>query len=226
MKAMILAAGLGLRMRPLTDTTPKPLLRAGGRTLIEYHLAALRSAGICDVVINYSRLGKQIEDHLGDGARYGLNIAYSAEGEQPLETGGGIFQALPLLGNAPFIVVNADIWTDYPYARLINQLASDDLAYLVLVDNPVHHPEGDFVLHNRRLINSPSARRFTFAGIGVYQPKLFSLCQPGNFPLAPLLRAAINANQVSGELWRGAWFDIGTPARLQDLQRVLHNSEE
>lgn len=226
MKAMILAAGLGIRMRPLTETTPKPLLRAGGRTLIEYHLMALQKAGIKDVIINYSRLGKQIEDYLTDGARYGLNICYSPEGENPLETGGGILRVLPFFNNAPFIVVNADIWTDYPYARLIDQLNPQDLAYLVLVDNPEHHPAGDFVIEAGRIYNSPAEMRLTFSGIGVYHPDLFAECQSGSFPLAPLLRTAINSKRVGGELWRGTWFDIGTPTRLQDLQRILQHEEE
>lgn len=222
MKAMILAAGLGKRMRPLTDMIPKPLLRAGDRALIEYHLDALQAAGITQVIINHARFGNQIADYLGTGVRYGLEISYSSEGDTPLETGGGIFRVLDFFTPEPFIVVNADIWTDYPYAALITKPAPNDLAYLVLVNNPQHHLAGDFGFQSGRLSNSPSDVRFTFAGIGVYRPELFAESSAGSFPLAPLLRKAIDANRVGGELWPGVWMDIGTPARLQDLQRILH----
>ena len=220
MKAMVLAAGHGTRMRPLTDHTPKPLLQAGGRALIEYHLTNLAAAGITFVVINHGRLGNQIESYLGDGTRYGLEICYSPEGDVPLETGGGIFQSLHLLGQDSFLVVNADIWTDYPFTRLLRKPVCTDLAYLILVDNPPHHPRGDFALQHGRV--APNGERlFTFAGMGVYHPTLFARCAPGPFPLAPLLRAAMNADRVGGEHWSGDWMDIGTPDRLAALQRHL-----
>jgi MurNAc alpha-1-phosphate uridylyltransferase len=218
MKAMILAAGRGERMRPLTDTVPKPLLAAGGSRLIEYHLRALALAGIDEVVINHAHLGAQLEAYLGDGARYGVRIAYSPEGERGLETGGGILQALPLLGAAPFIVVNGDTWTDYPFAHLPQAPAG--LAHLVLVPNPEHHPAGDFTLMDGYIGNEAAARH-TFSGIGVYRPELFAACRPGVFPLAPLLRAAAAHGEVSGELYTGGWMDIGTPERLAELERRL-----
>lgn len=220
MKAMILAAGRGERMRPLTDTTPKPLLRAGGKRLIEYHLERLAQAGIHDVVINHAHLGEQIEQALGDGSRYGLSITYSAEGKA-LETGGGIFHALPLLGEAPFLVINGDIWCDYPYASLLSREVA--LAHLVLVDNPPQHPTGDFVLEAGRVHDSHQGERLTFSGVGLYHPRLFDGCEPGAFSLAPLLRRAMAAGEVSGEHYRGRWFDIGTPERLEQLDRLLQS---
>lgn len=217
MKAMILAAGRGERMRPLTDTTPKPLLKAGGRHLIEHHLESLAAAGFESVVINHAYLGEQIEKQLGDGRRYGLSIRYSAEGEA-LETGGGIFRALPLLGDAPFVVINGDVWTDYPYARLRDRQV--ERAHLVLVDNPPQHPQGDFVLEQGR-VHVGEGERLTFSGIGVYHPSLFDGCEDGAFPLAPLLRSAMEKGEVSGEYYRGQWFDIGTPERLAQLDALL-----
>lgn len=217
MKAMILAAGRGERMRPLTDTTPKPLLMAGGRRLIEYHLLNLAGAGIEEVVINHAHLGGQIEEQLGDGSRYGVTIHYSAE-EQALETGGGIFQALPLLGHEPFLVVNGDVWCDYPLERLVATPCA--LAHLVLIDNPPHHPAGDFHLREGR-VEAEGEPRLTFSGIGLYHPELFRGCTPGPFPLAPLLREAMAAGRVSGEHYRGQWFDIGTPQRLAQLDELL-----
>jgi MurNAc alpha-1-phosphate uridylyltransferase len=214
---MILAAGRGERMRPLTDHTPKPLLEAGGRSLIGHHLAALARAGVREVVVNHAHLGAQIERALGDGAAYGLRIRYSPE-EVALETGGGIFRALPLLGPDPFIVVNGDVWTDFDPARL--RLADADLAHLVLVDNPAHHPAGDFVLNGERVTDA-GGQRLTFSGVGVYRPALFDGCAPGRFPLAPLLRAAIAVGRVSGEHHRGCWVDVGTPERLAALDREL-----
>jgi MurNAc alpha-1-phosphate uridylyltransferase len=215
--AMILAAGRGERMRPLTDATPKPLLVAGGRRLIEHHLDALAQAGIRNVVINHAHLGAQIEATLGDGSAYGLRIRYSPEAEA-LETGGGIFRALPLLGAAPFLVVNGDVWTDCDLGHL--RLGANDLAHLVLVDNPPHHPQGDFALQNGRLgVDGPV--RLTFSGIGAYRPTLFDGCFPGRFPLAPLLRAAMVRGAVGGEHHTGRWMDIGTPERLAELDRLL-----
>lgn len=218
MRAMILAAGRGERMRPLTDHTPKPLLRVGGRTLIEYHILSLAQAGICDLIINHAHLGDQIEQALGDGSRYGVHIRYSSEGEA-LETGGGIFRALPLLGQEPFVVVNGDVWSDFPFASL--PAAPVGLAHLVLVDNPPQHPAGDFVLGADGLVRDVDGARLTFSGIGVYRPELFADCQAGKFPLAPLLRAAMARGQVSGEYYRGSWTDVGTPERLAELDRRL-----
>lgn len=223
MKAMILAAGRGERLRPLTDTTPKPLLQVGEHRLIEYHLLALKEAGIEDIVINLSWLGDQIESHLGDGSRYGVRIAYSYETGQALETGGGIYKALPLLkdesdADAPFIVTNADVWSDYNYASLPKRLTG--LAHLVMVDNPSQHPDGDFAL-NAGLLSDAGDPRLTFSGIGIYSPALFSDTTETIFPLAPLLRTAMGDGLVSGEHYQGKWFDIGTPERLQSLDASL-----
>jgi MurNAc alpha-1-phosphate uridylyltransferase len=218
MKAMILAAGRGERMRPLTDHTPKPLLPVGGKRLIEYHLEGLVAAGFNDIVINHAHLGAQIEAALGDGSGYGAKLHYSPEPPGALETGGGIFQALPLLGDGCFVVVNGDVWTDYPFSQLPRQLAG--LAHLVLVDNPPQHPHGDFALSAGK-VQSEAIEKLTFSGIGVYHPALFHTCQPGAFPLAPLLRNAMQAGQISGEHYRGAWHDIGTPERLAALDAVL-----
>jgi MurNAc alpha-1-phosphate uridylyltransferase len=219
MKAMILAAGRGERMRPLTDHTPKPLLPVAGRALIDYHLAALARAGLREVVINHAHLGIQIEAALGNGSRHGLRISYSPEPEGALETGGGILQALSKLGPEPFLVINGDIWTEYDYARVPRSL--DGLAHLVLVDNPPQHPDGDFHLHPDGRVQETGGERLTFSGIGVYHPDLFSGCEPGRFPLAPLLRQAIAAGQVSGEHYTGRWCDVGTPERLRELDREL-----
>lgn len=219
MKAMILAAGRGERMRPLTDHTPKPLLRAGGMALIEYHIHALVRAGFRDIVINHAHLGEQIERALGDGSRYQARLHYSPEGEgRALETGGGIFRALPLLGDEPFVVVNGDIWTDYPFAQL--RRMPHGLAHLVLVDNPPHHPRGDFHLAGER-VESEGEPKLTFSGIGLYRRALFDGCSDGPFPLAPLLRQAMAQGQVSGEHYRGHWIDVGTPQRLSELDGWL-----
>jgi MurNAc alpha-1-phosphate uridylyltransferase len=218
MKAMLLAAGRGERMRPLTDHTPKPLLKAGGKTLIEHRIASLAAAGFRDLVINHAHLGTQIEAYLGNGERYGVRITWSREPDGALETGGGIFQALPWLDGDCFLVVNADIWTDYPFARLARPISG--LAHLVLVDNPPQHPQGDFVLQGTRVL-SAGTPRLTFSGIGVYHRDLFRGCQAGRFPLAPLLRVAMEGDRVSGEHYTGAWRDIGTPERLAELDRAL-----
>jgi MurNAc alpha-1-phosphate uridylyltransferase len=220
MKAMILAAGRGERMRPLTDTVPKPLLRIGGQTLIERQVHALARAGITELVINHAWLGEQIEKALGDGNAYGVSIQYSAETGGSLETGGGILNALPLLGAEPFIVVNADIWTDFPFNSLPS--SPDGLAHLVMVDNPEQQPDGDFSLSEGRLSQNGPAM-LTFSGIGVYRPELFADCSPGAFPLGPLLRKLMDAGQVSGERYTGSWFDIGTPERLDAVNRVIIN---
>ena len=221
---MLLAAGRGERMRPLTDHTPKPLLRAGGQALIERHLRRLNTAGFTDVIVNHAHLGEQMEAALGDGQRYGVGITYSAEGPRGLETGGGIFHALALLGPAPFLVVNADVYTDYPFQQLARGL-DGALAHLVLVDNPAHHPGGDFVLRGHRVANE-GAPRLTFSGIGLYHPALFDGCRPGAFPLAPLLRRACDRGRVTGEHYRGDWVDVGTPERLHRLDRRLGGSVE
>ncbi len=219
MKTLLLAAGRGERMRPLSDETPKALLNAGGRALIEYHLEALAQARWYDIVINLAHLGGQIRDTLGDGQRYGVRIVYSDEGARGLETGGGILNALPLLGPEPFLVVNSDIWTDYAFTDLPTKPSG--LAHLVMVTNPTHHPQGDFVLERGKLFDKPEDPRLTFSGIGIYRPALFAECSPGAFPLAPLLRRAMAESQVSGEHYRGRWFDVGTPARLAELDRML-----
>jgi N-acetyl-alpha-D-muramate 1-phosphate uridylyltransferase len=216
MKAMLLAAGRGERMRPLTDHIPKPLLRVAGHTLIERHIEALARAGIRDLVINHAHLGEQLLAALGDGSVYGVHIDYSAEPPGALETGGGIFTALPLLGEAPFLVVNADIWTDFDFNALPRR--PESLAHLVLVDNPAYHPQGDFALENGCVLDDGPVR-LTFSGIGVYRPSLFAGSPVGPFPLAPLLRRAMAAGQVSGERYVGDWFDIGTPERLAAVNR-------
>ncbi|AXM97727.1 N-acetylmuramate alpha-1-phosphate uridylyltransferase MurU [Pseudomonas plecoglossicida] len=219
MKAMILAAGKGERMRPLTLRTPKPLVPVAGKPLIEYHLRALAAAGITEVVINHAWLGQQIEDHLGDGCRFGLSIRYSPEGE-PLETGGGIFKALPLLGEGPFLLVNGDVWTDYDFTRLRAPLQG--LAHLVLVDNPGHHGRGDFRLQGDQVVDGDDAPgTLTFSGLSVLHPALFEGCRPGAFKLAPLLRQAMSAGQVSGEHYRGNWVDVGTLERLAEAERLI-----
>lgn len=218
MRAMILAAGRGERMRPLTDRTPKPLLPVAGKPLIEHHIAALAAAGFREIVINVSWLGQQIVDALGSGARFGVELAYSREQPTPLETAGGVRRALPLLGEAPFVVINGDVWTDYPLAALQPPAA---LAHLVLVDNPPHHEQGDFVLDGGRVL-AGAGDRLTFSGIGVYRPALFAHLPEGvQQPLAPLLREAIAQGQVSGEYFRGRWIDVGTPARLEQLGQML-----
>ncbi len=227
---MILAAGLGERMRPLTDHTPKPLLVAGGKPLIVWQIERLRAAGFTELVINHAHLGAQIENFLGDGAAYGVAIRYSVEG-QPLETAGGIAKALDLLGDGPFLVTNADVYTEYDYARLRPVLAAMTadprrLAHLVLVDNPPHHPAGDFALLDGLVCDpaalSPQVPRLTFAGIGCYRHELFRGIAPGaKARLAPLLTAAMAAGRVSGERFTGRWVDVGTPERLTALDREL-----
>ena len=219
MKAMILAAGRGERMRPLTDQVPKPLLEAGGKPLIVHHIERLVAAGFHELVINHGHLGDQLAAALGDGARWGVQIQYSPEAPA-LETGGGIFRALPYLGPGPFLVMNGDIWTDMDFAGL--RLESGQLAHLILVDNPPHHPLGDFALADG-LVQAQGEPRLTFSGIGLYHPDLFRDCQPGPFPLAPLLRTAMACSRVTGERHAGIWLDIGTPERLRELDVGLRN---
>ncbi len=217
---MILAAGRGERMRPLTDHTPKPLLKVGGKPLILWHIERLLGVGIRRLVINHAHLGEQIEAFLGDGTRYNASINYSAEGEgNALETGGGIFKALPLLGEEPFLVVNGDIWCDIDFASL--NLADTDLAHLVLVNNPAHNAAGDFHLTPGGRVQAQGTPCLTFSGVGVYHPLLFESCKAGAFPLAPLLRDAMTEDKVSGVHHQGRWVDIGTPERLRQLDRQL-----
>lgn len=218
MKAMILAAGRGERMRPLTDTTPKPLLRAAGKALIEYHIEALVKAGVSELVINTGWLGLQIEEFLGDGLRYRAHIEYSREPQDAFETGGGIFHALSVLGDEPFIVVNGDIWTDYDFNQLPKE--PEGVAHLVLVDNPPQHPEGDFMLEEG-LARADGETCLTFSGIGVYRKALFSDCSPGRFPLAPILREYMAGDKVTAEYYPGLWSDVGTEARLNEIQAMI-----
>ncbi len=226
MKAMVLAAGRGERMRPLTDHTPKPLLKVGGRPLIDYHLEALARAGVREAVVNVSWHREQLKDALGDGSRWGLKLHVSDEGPAALETAGGIFKALPLLGPGPFLVVNGDIWTDYPLSNLTQNFsaarAGTDgfLAHLVLVPNPQFHPRGDFGLDRHRVMEEAS-QRYTYSGIAVYRPEFFAGCTPGKFPLLPLLKRAIAAGRLTGELYSGVWNDIGNPQRLEDLRNRM-----
>ena len=253
MKALIFAAGLGERMRPLTDTTPKPLLRVGGKPLIVWHLQKLAAIGIHDVVINTSWLAKQFPETLGDGSQFGLHLEYTFEGPTPLETGGGMWHALPLLGREriseePFIAINGDIWTDYDFAKLPRNPAGD--AHLVMIDNPDHNPRGDFtLLRDGRVLGSApypeevaetggAGTRLTFAGIGVYRPSLFDDWRriiggaPGardkqpRFKLAPLLRAAMGRGAVRGERHPSDWTDVGTPERLEHLNRRIISTQQ
>jgi MurNAc alpha-1-phosphate uridylyltransferase len=219
MKAIILAAGLGERMRPLTDHTPKPLLRVGDAPLIEHHIRRLAAAGFTDLVINVSHLAQQIIDYCGNGDRWGVSIVYSPE-EEPLETAGGIFNALLLLGDEPFLVVNGDIWIDYPFARLVQyRLRSFEEAHLVLVDNPPQHPLGDFYLDADGLVRErkPALTGLTYSGVGIFTPDFFAGMQPGKVPLRPLLDEAIRRGCLGGEHYSGGWEDVGTPERLRAL---------
>lgn len=221
---MILAAGRGERMRPVTDHMPKPLLRAGGRPLIAHLIERLARAGFSELVVNVSHLGHMIEAELGDGSHFGVRIGYSRE-TQALETAGGIAYALPLLGDAPFVVVNSDIYCDFEFGRLKSALAAlgrgEHLAHLVLVDNPSHHPGGDFCLSQRKVAHD-GARRLTFSGIGAYSPALFAALEHGaRCQLITLLKPAMEQGLVTGEHHRGLWLDIGTPQRLAELERAL-----
>ncbi|MGY6564259.1 N-acetylmuramate alpha-1-phosphate uridylyltransferase MurU [Halomonas sp. KM-1] len=218
MKAMILAAGLGKRMRPLTDHCPKPLLPVAGKPLIVHHLERLAAAGIDEVVINVSYRAEQIISALGDGRQFGIRIAWSRE-TQPLETGGGIRQALPLLGDAPFLLINGDVWCAFDPSTL--PALGSDLAHLMLVDNPTHHPDGDFHLDAAGRVHDAGEPRLTFAGLSLLDPALVADRSPGEFPLAPLLRAAMHAGRVGGTHHRGRWVDVGTPERLAELDREL-----
>ncbi|HEB78761.1 MAG TPA: nucleotidyltransferase family protein [Methylothermaceae bacterium] len=216
MKAMILAAGRGDRMRPLTDSVPKPLLEVAGKPLIVHVIERLAQAGFSELVVNLGYRGRQISAELGDGSAWGVRIEYSQEPEAALETGGGMFRALPRLTD-PFLAVNADVATDFPFATL--PAAMEALAHLVVVPNPPHHPMGDFALLGGKILPEGEPR-YTFGGIGVYRHALFSECTPGRFPLAPLLRRAAGRGQVTGELYRGTWMDIGTPERLEIWRKL------
>lgn len=223
MKAMILAAGLGERMRPLTDHTPKPLLRIAGTPLLEHHIRRLAAAGVNELVINVSHLAEQIIDYCGDGQAWGVSIAYSPE-EAPLETAGGIIQALPLLGAEPFLVVNGDIWIDYPFERLARYaLRPEETAHLIMVENPPQHPAGDFALDQGQWVRvlPPGGTGWTYSGVGLYSPAFFSATAPGKTPLRPLLDAAIARGRLGGEAYNGQWQDVGTPQRLEALDRAV-----
>jgi MurNAc alpha-1-phosphate uridylyltransferase len=221
MKAMILAAGRGERMRPLTAHTPKPLLSVAGKPLIQYHVENLVGAGFRELVINVSWLGEQIVDFLGDGGRWGCAIEWSREAE-PLEAAGGMIQALDLLGEEPFALVNGDIWSDFPLASLARRgLAAEQLAHLVLVDNPPQHPGGDFALDAGGHLEAGGERRLTYSGIGIYRAAFFAGAAPGKQPLLPFLRRWIAAGRVGGEHFRGRWHDVGTPRRLAELDASL-----
>jgi len=230
MKAMILAAGHGTRMKPLTDHTPKPLLKVGNKPLIVWHIEKLKQAGFQDIVINIAWLGDQIPNALGDGSKFGVNLHYSDEQQDgALETAGGIIKALPLLtyksltdkilANETFLVVNGDVWCDFNYSTQ-NPLKNDNLAHLVLVNNPSHNPDGDFSLDNNR-VSKEGKNKLTFSGIGYYHPALFNKLPQGIRPLAPLLREAMQQNKVTAELFSGDWRDIGTPERLEQLDADL-----
>lgn len=221
---MILAAGRGERMRPLTDTTPKPMLRINDKPLIQYHVENLVQAGVFDIVINHAFFGEQIEAYLGDGKTLGARIVYSAEGIQPLGTAGGIIKALPLLGNKPFITVNADIWTDFPFQALLNRADSplnlqlNYLTHIILVNNPEHNSNGDFALSAGNVLNQGALMR-TFSGISIFTAAFFKNSATSRGSLTPMLRQAIAQGQVTGNYYQGNWQDIGTPERLYDLQQ-------
>jgi N-acetyl-alpha-D-muramate 1-phosphate uridylyltransferase len=228
MKAMILAAGRGERMRPLTDHTPKPLLLAGGKPLIVWHLERLAAAGFREIVINHAHLGSLIEKTLGDGSRWGQHIQYSPEPPGALETAGGIATALPLLGAPPFLVVNGDIYCDCDFGRFSRSTVtgSQPIAHLVMVANPAHHAGGDFSLDGERVIYASGEQTLTYAGIGVFSPAFFTNVKPGSvMKLRPLLDAAIAAGTLTGERFAGRWVDVGTPQRLAELDKELRDAE-
>lgn len=225
MKAMILAAGRGERMRPLTDSIPKPLLPVGGKAIIEYLIESLNAAGFSELVINHAWLGEQVEASLGDGSRFGSKIVYSGEGE-PLNTAGGIIKALPLLGEDPFVLVNGDIWTDYSFSALKAYSNMEELAHLVMVTNPLQHPKGDYVLGNNGTLSlkesmNAAQTTLTYSGIAVLNPRLFENLPVEKIPLANLYESAIKQEKVSAEHYQGSWSDIGTVERLNDLELSL-----
>jgi N-acetyl-alpha-D-muramate 1-phosphate uridylyltransferase len=220
MKAMLLAAGRGSRMRPLTDEIPKPLLPIAGKPFIAYQLLKLANIGIKDIIINVSYRAKQIISTLEKGHAYGVNIEYSFE-PRALDTGGGIVQALPLLGDAPFLVLSADIWTEYPLEKLSQYSLSSAQAHLVLVDNPDFHPQGDFHLLPNKLLSLDNTSRFTFANCGIYHPSFFQNYNTGTFPLGELLRTRIAEKKVTGEYYSGKWFNVGSLRELARFERYL-----
>jgi N-acetyl-alpha-D-muramate 1-phosphate uridylyltransferase len=219
MKAVVLAAGKGERLRPLTDTTPKPLIEVHGKPLIVHHLERLRDAGFTQIHINTSWLAEKLQGSLGDGGRYGVHIHYSYEGPEPLETGGGLSKMLPDLGREPFLVVNGDVFTDFPFETLKHRLKPDFLAHLVMVLNPAHHPKGDFHLSPAGHLRMEGDPKFTYSGIGVYKADLFNDCRAGKFPLLPLLKQAMAQEALSGESYAGLWSDVGTPEALVRLNK-------
>ena len=223
MKAMILAAGMGNRMRPLTLHTPKPLLEVGGKPLIVWHIEKLQKMGVQEIVINTAWLGEKLADALGDGSQFGVKILWSHEGEG-LETAGGIINALPLLGNEPFILVNGDVWTTMDFAPLLNVQLQDDLAHLVLVENPVQHPQGDFTLAATKAYTFEQARsgeNLTYSGVAVMHPQMFNGLESGKRPLAPLLKQAMQQEKISAQKLQGVWVDVGTPERLNALDQQI-----
>ena len=223
MKAMILAAGMGNRMRPLTLHTPKPLLKVGGKPLIVWHIEKLQKIGVQEIVINTAWLGEKLADALGDGSQFGVKILWSHEGEG-LETAGGIINALPLLGNEPFILVNGDVWTTMDFAPLLNVQLQDDLAHLVLVENPVQHPQGDFTLAANKAYTFEQARsgeNLTYSGVAVMHPQMFDGLESGKRPLAPLLKQAMQQEKISAQKLQGVWVDVGTPERLNALDQQI-----
>lgn len=222
MKVMLQAAGKGERMKPLTEVKPKPLLEAGGKPLIVWHLERLADAGLTEIVINHAWLGEQIEAQLGNGQQFGVSIEYSRE-QEPLETAGGVQKALPMLGSAPFLVISADIWTDYPYYQLSQIELGDLLAHLVMVPNAPHHPGGDFAIENGnlRLAEGFGGSASTYSGIGVYSPSMFASLPPGKTPLRTLLDDGVSAGKIGAEEYDGLWWDIGTPERLDALDNFL-----
>lgn len=225
MRVMILAAGKGERMRPLTLVKPKPLLEVCGTTLIEHHIINLKKAGFDDIVINICWLGQQIMAKLGNGSQYGVKIRYSAESPEPLETGGGIFKALPLLGDDPFLVINADIKTDFDYSSLNDITLNNRLAHLILVNNPPHNSTGDFSISKTGLLAyQEQVPKFTYSGIGIYHPKLFKSCQLGRFSVVPLLKNHMKSNLISGNLFVGNWDDIGSISRLLEINKNCKKS--
>ena len=227
-RAMILAAGRGERMRPLTDRMPKPLVPVAGTPLIDHVVARLARAGLRDLVINLGYRGAQIREHLGDGSAHGVRIQWSDEGDPPLETGGGVFRALDLLGDAPFVIANADVYSDFDFAPLAARaraFGSHDLAHLVLVPNPEHRRDGDFGLEGGRARNDGEPR-LTYSGIAILHPELFLNCEDGRFPLAPLLRHAAACDELSGERFEGLWSDVGTPDRLAALESILRRGDD
>ena len=219
MKAMVLAAGRGVRLKPHTDTTPKPLVEVRGKPLMVHHLERLRDAGFTQIYINTSWLADKLHAVLGDGSRYGVHIHFSYEGPEPLETGGGIFRLLPELGRDPFLLVNGDVFTDLPFETLKHRLKSDALAHLVMVPNPAHHPRGDFHLSPAGHLRMAGEPKLTYSGIGVYKAALFKDCRAGKFPLLPLLKEAMRLEALTGEAYGGLWSDVGTPESLESLNQ-------